>query len=295
MFSLAHLTLLECSPPKLVDIAARTGYDFVSLRMTPVTPAEHVYPLIGDRRLMRETKARLADTGLEVLDVELLRLDPATNLEGFLPFLEAGAELGARSVITQIPDPDRNRAIDRYGRLCDLAKPYDLDIALEFVSWTETPDLSVALTILEAAGRSNGKILVDILHFSRSGSTIADLMTIPSEWFPFVHLCDAPANAPSTVEEIIHSARTERLFPGNGGLNIRGIVEAIPEVPCSLEIPNTQLLKRLGPEGYARTAIEAAKNCLAQVAGYVPQQTNRERTRKAPQRQNIFRHQGTAA
>ena len=31
-FSLAHLTLLNCAPPELTEIAARAGYDFVSLR-----------------------------------------------------------------------------------------------------------------------------------------------------------------------------------------------------------------------------------------------------------------------
>ena len=35
-FSLAHLTMLECSPPRLIEIAAQAGYDFVSLRPIPV-------------------------------------------------------------------------------------------------------------------------------------------------------------------------------------------------------------------------------------------------------------------
>lgn len=34
-FSLAHLTILEAPPPELVRIAARTGYDFVGLRLIP--------------------------------------------------------------------------------------------------------------------------------------------------------------------------------------------------------------------------------------------------------------------
>jgi hypothetical protein len=66
--------------------------------------------------------------------VELVRLDPATEPESFLPFLEAGAELGARAVIAQLPDPDRTRAIDRYARICDLAEPFHLTVALEFDS-----------------------------------------------------------------------------------------------------------------------------------------------------------------
>lgn len=31
-YSLAYLTILGCPPPEMINIAARTGYDFVSLR-----------------------------------------------------------------------------------------------------------------------------------------------------------------------------------------------------------------------------------------------------------------------
>lgn len=294
-FSLAHLTLLQCAPPELIHIAARTGYDFVSLRMTAVTPYEQTYALMKDRRLMKETKTRLADTNLGVLDVELLRLDPVTEPESFLPFLEAGAELGARAVIVQLPDPDRNRAVDRYARVCDLARPFNLKVVLEFVSWTETPDLRAVNDIITSANRKNGGILVDILHFFRSGSSIADLRNIPREWFHFIHLCDAPRDTPSTTEDIILSARTARLFPGYGDLNIAGILNCIPEVPCSLEIPNLQLMKQLGPEEFARKALEAAKQCLGLETGGESPRTDREKTRKLEHRNDGFRRLGTAA
>ena len=33
LYSLGHLTLIECSPPELIYIAARAGYDAVSPRL----------------------------------------------------------------------------------------------------------------------------------------------------------------------------------------------------------------------------------------------------------------------
>ena len=89
-FSLAHLPVLQCTPPEVVEIAAETGYQFVSLRMTAVTPTEPTYPLMDDREMMKATKARLADTGVRVLDIELARMDPDTEPEAYLSFLEAG-------------------------------------------------------------------------------------------------------------------------------------------------------------------------------------------------------------
>jgi sugar phosphate isomerase/epimerase len=261
-FSLAHLTVLQCSPLEMVAIAAKTGYPYVSLRMTAVTPNEKTYPLMGDRALMKATKARMADTGVNVHDIELARMDPQTEPETYLKFLEAGAELGARAVIAQLPDPDRARAIDRFGRLCDLARPFGLTVDLEFLPWTDNKDLNTAADIIAAANQPNAGILVDTLHFDRSRSRLEDLRNVPREWFHFIHLCDAPKEIPTSTEDIIHTARAGRLFPGEGGLNLQEILACMPTVPYSLEIPNGALLNELGPEEFARRAIRAAKRCL---------------------------------
>lgn len=262
-FSLAHLTLQGCSLSEFIEIAARTGYDFISLRMTKVVPSDYIFPLIDDSGLRKQIGRMISKAGLSVLDVELVVFNPETEPETFLPFLEASAELGAQAVIVQIPDPDRQRALDRYTRLCELSSAFGLYAVLEFVSWTETPDLRSAAGIVRSAAKENGGILVDMLHFDRSGSELDDLCHIPPEWFRFVHLCDAPRATPALTEGIINTARTARLFPGQGDLKIREILQRIPEVPCSLEIPNKRLLNELGPEKFARQALTTAKTYLA--------------------------------
>ena len=98
-FSLAHLSALSLPPPQLVEVAARAGYRHVGLRLNRVTPNEPLYALADDKALMRETKARLADTGVTVLDIELARMGPDSDARSYLPILEAGAELGAAHVL----------------------------------------------------------------------------------------------------------------------------------------------------------------------------------------------------
>lgn len=259
-FSLAHLTVLQCSPPEMVDIAEKTGYSFVSFRMTSVTSTEKTFPLMDDKSLMKKTKDRLRTSGVKVLDIELARLDSDTEPETLLPFLEAGAELGACSVITQLPDYDRYRATDRFARLCELAKPFNLTIDLEFPSWTQVPNLETAVAILKEADCSNAGLLVDTLHFHRSGSNLELLKSLPREWFNFIHLCDAPETIPHTQDGLIYTAREDRYFPGHGGINLMRILECMPKVPYSLEIPNDLLLKQLGPEEFARQAIRASEH-----------------------------------
>ena len=265
-FSLAHLTTLQSTPPEMVKIAAKAGYQYVSLRMTAVTPNERTYPLMNDREMMKTTKELMADTGVRVHDIELARLDPETRPEAYIPFLEAGRELGARAVIAQLHDADRDRATERFARLCDLAKPLGLTVDLEFLTWTDNSDLMTSAAVLKAVNRSNAGLLVDTLHFERSNCSLDDLKKLPREWFHFVHLCDAPKEAPTTKEGLIHAARSERYFPGEGGLNLRDILDCIPTARYSLEIPNDDRVKAWGAEEYARRAIKAAEEFLAHPA-----------------------------
>lgn len=261
-FSIAHLMLLECSPIELIQIADRTGYHYVSLRLTAVAPSETIFPLVTDRRMMKSTKAQLAETGVKILDIELARMGPDVEPDSYLPILDAGAELGARHLIGQLPDPNRERAIDRFAKLCDLAVPFNITVNLEFPSWTETPSLNAAADVLKQVNRPNAGILVDILHFARSDSTLDQLSALPREWFNFVHLCDAAIIPPDSTAGLIHTARCDRNFPGEGGINVRDIIECMPQVPYSLEIPNNILKKQLGAEEYARRAINTAKQYL---------------------------------
>lgn len=258
-YSLAHLTALSLSPPELVEAAADAGYRYVGLRLVQVTPDEPHYPLATDPALMRTTKVRLAATGVEVLDIELARIGPDANPRDYLRFLEAGAELGARHVITQLPDPDVSRKTDRFAQLCEMARPFGLTIDLEFPSWTETPDLATAARVLRAADQPNMGMLVDLLHFARSGSSVADLRELPAGWFHFAHVCDAPAEPPDDQDGIIHAARFERLFPGEGGLDVRGILAALPSgIPYALEIPHATRVAQVGAKEHARLARVAA-------------------------------------
>jgi 4-hydroxyphenylpyruvate dioxygenase len=265
-YSLAHLTALSLSPPDLVDAAADAGYRFVGLRLTRVTAQEPHYPLATDAGLMRTTKVRLAATGIEVLDIELARIGPNERLVDFQRVLEAGAELGARHVITQLPDPDRSRKIERFAQLCEMARPLGLTVDLEFPSWTETPDLREATRVLRAAKQPNAGILIDLLHFARSGSSVDDLRQLPAEWFHFAHVCDAPAEVPATTEGIIHTARFERLYPGEGGIDVEGITDALPSsIPFALEIPRAMLVAQVGGKEHARQAITATRRYFERV------------------------------
>jgi sugar phosphate isomerase/epimerase len=211
--SLAHLTVISLAPPQMVDVAALTGFRYVGLRLIAVTPENPGYSLMNDKTMMRETKARLADTGIGIHDIEFVRFAPATDVERFLPFLEAGAELGARHVVTAAYDPDGGRLIERFGALCYLAAPFRPTIDMEFFPWTHVPNLSQAAAVVAAAGRPNSGILADALHFDRSASTIEQLDAVPPSRLPFAHLCDGMLHCSSPVPKRTRLPNPMKLEP----------------------------------------------------------------------------------
>jgi hypothetical protein len=133
-FSLAHLTVLSLAPPEVVEVAARTGYQTVGLRLLRVMETTPGYPLMDDKPMMRATKTAMAATGVGVLDIELVRITPDIEVASLEPFLAAGAELGARYVITSPYDSDLARLADRLAAISDLASQYRLRPVLEFFS-----------------------------------------------------------------------------------------------------------------------------------------------------------------
>ena len=72
---------------------------------------------------------------------------------------------------------------------------------------------------------------------------------------------------PTTNEGLIHTARFERLFPGEGGIDMHGILAALPAgIPYALEIPRATLVAQVGAKEHARLAIAAARRHLEAAA-----------------------------
>ncbi len=263
-FSLAHLTVLGCSPSEMAYIAAMTGYDYISIRPIYMgLPNEPNYDLAANKEMFKHTKRALKDTGVKVHDIELARVYDGVDIASYEPAFEVAAELGAKSVLSSIWTPDKAFYIEKFAELCDLAKKYNLNVELEFVSWADVGNLKQAVEVLKAVDKDNAGVMIDTLHFNRSRVQLSELDEIPKEWFHFAHLCDGPAEIPTTKEGLIHTGRDERLYLGEGGINIADIVSHLPQdIVYSLELPHIARAKELGYAEHARRCIETAQNYL---------------------------------
>jgi sugar phosphate isomerase/epimerase len=262
-FSLSHLTVLQSAPPSVVEIAARSGYSLLGLRLIPSGPGGIAYPLMTDKMMMRDTRARLADTGMRVFDIESVRLDAATSASGYLPLLQAGAELGASTVIASGFDPDPGRTAEAFAALCESAAAFGLMVHLEFIPWSSIRTPSEARRVIEGSGQKNARVLLDVLHLDRSGGTVADLAGLDGA-MDYFHLCDAPRLHDGREDDLIRTARSARLLPGDGEIDLRSVIQAAPaDAVIGIEVPSTDLRRRLGAEELARRALLATKKVIA--------------------------------
>jgi sugar phosphate isomerase/epimerase len=263
-FSLAALTVLELAPPALVDIAAACGYQHVGIRLLPATAGGPAYPLMDDELGLKETLARLDATGVTVADLEIVAFRPETDIASFAAFLETGERLGARNILVAGYDPDLNRFADRFAGFCQAAARHGLTADLEFMPWTCVPNLATASQVVAQAGQPNGGILVDALHFDRSNSSTAELARVPVGRLHYWQICDAPAERPTTTDALIHAARYERMFPGEGGIDLKSLTRAMPaDIVVSIEVPTVELAKTVDARTRAQRAIDAARKVIA--------------------------------
>ena len=262
--SLAALTVLELTPPEMVTCAAVAGYSHVGIRLLPATATEPQYDIVGDTPLLREVERRLADTGVKVLDVEIFRIKPETRVTEYEAAIATAARLGAAELLVAGNDPDEARLVGTFAAFCDLAGRYGLRASLEFMPWTDAKDLSQAARIVQRSGCANAGVLIDPFHLSRSRSRIADIAAIPASRLHFMQFCDVPAAIPPTMDAILAEARAERLFPGEGGVDLLGLLRAVPrDVPLSLEVPTHTLARSVGATERARRALAATQRVLA--------------------------------
>ncbi|MEZ5448838.1 MAG: sugar phosphate isomerase/epimerase [Thiolinea sp.] len=262
-FSLSYLTVLEATPPEAVRIAAACGYDFVGFRITPAG-SEPPFPLLTDNRLLRETKAALADTGVQVADIEIVRINADFDAQSTLPFLERCAELEARHILVAGDDADLQRTAGHFAEFCELAAQYRLTADLEPMPWTGVKHVRDALQVLELAGHDNGYILLDALHVARSDSSYADIAAIDPARINYVQFCDAPQLANPSVEQLIHTARDERRLPGQGDIDLAGFLRVIPkDKVLAVEVPRKAESATLPALHRAREGLEALQALLA--------------------------------
>ncbi len=262
-FSLAYLTIPGIEPVEQIKVAKATGYDFVSLRTIPMgLCSEPQVCLEKDNQLYQKIRQALKDYDIGLLDIELVRVreDLPTDYRGAF---EKGAELGATQILSSVWTKDFSYAIDCYGKICEQAAQYGMTVNLEFPIVSSLTTLKDTIAIQDQVNAANLKILMDMIYVHWDGVTPEDIEKINPERFGLIHLCDCPKNPEQS--KIVEVVREGRAYCGEGEVNLKGLLKALPENPCSIELPNTNQILNLGVQGHAARCLQTAKALFTNV------------------------------
>ena len=174
--------------------------------------------------------------------------------------LEAGARLGAEHALAGGNDPEEQRLIQNFGDLCQATATTDMIVNLEPIPLIDVGTLAQAARILSAVDQPNSGIVIDPIHFDRAEERFDTIANLAGKWLRYMQFCDAPAERPDR-EGMQFQARFERMVPGEGELDLMGLLGALPrDLPIALEVTMTELARTVG-------AVERAKRLLAATRG----------------------------
>jgi sugar phosphate isomerase/epimerase len=226
-----------------VSAAAAAGFDSIS-----IWPNIWRHAMRKDGLSIFDMRAMLDDHGLKMTDVDAYRDWAPPPTQDSLAFgpnksgiprrecLEVCAALGGTTIVavhlTDVP-LNYDRDIEAFATLCDDAAEHGLRIGLEFVAFSNIPDVATAMKIVDGAARDNGGLIVDLWHHARSTFDNAALAKVPGEKVYTVQFSDGPAQSPyGLVEEAMY----HRQWPGAGDLDVTGFLQTLDSIGASASI-----------------------------------------------------------
>jgi len=256
--------MIEVPPIGLVRAAQQAGFNYTGFRLTP-TSSGIDHGILGNGVAIRELKSVIADSGVGVLDVEVIRIKEDGPTADPMPLFEAAEYLGARYVITTLEDPDPVRRVESLALLAAQAAEYQLALSVEFMLFSAAPTLQMACESVLATGASNVVVLADVLHLVRSGGAPDDMLDYPARLFPYVQICGAEGSsaAPDAAAARVEAVKA-RLMPDQGELPVREFTECIPTgAILAVECPLVGLGNPADPAALAVDLLAAARRASA--------------------------------
>ena len=261
-----NISVFGLPPVQFVNLAADLGCRYISTGLSAIPYNPHGYPtwsLRDDPALRRAMIAAMRDRGIAISLGEGLTVRPDMDVRDRAAELDLMCELGVKRINAVSMDPDFARTCDQFAKLAEMADAVGVETTVELVPGLTIGDLPTALAVIRHVGRPNFRLLIDTMHFVRSGSTAADLAALDPNLIGYAQLCDAPlvSKFPTYMEE----AMFERMVPGTGELPLHEVVAALPaHIVVALEVPQRSLAEAgVGPRERLGNCVTAARSLLA--------------------------------
>lgn len=251
---------------KEIETAAKAGFRAVEIWV------ETLETFLKSGGTLPEARKRLADLGVTVegaIGFAQWIVDDAVvrnkGLEQLQREMEMLAGVGCRRIAcppagaTNQTDLDLRRAGERYRAILELGDKTGVVPQLELWGFSKSLSrLSEVLFVAAESGHPSARLLLDVYHLYKGGSSPDSLKLVGRPAIEIFHVNDYPANPP---RETI--ADSDRIYPGDGIAPIRDILKQIknPDRPIVLS------LELFNKTYFAQDALQVAKTGLAKVKG----------------------------
>jgi sugar phosphate isomerase/epimerase len=208
------------SLPDVIRATATAGFDAIGADLASVEAHVAAGGSVG------EIAATVAEVGLRCSDVLVLVPGADGDLTGAARTLGrlAGA-LQAPACIAAVAAPvPWDELVASLGECASILAGYGCRLAVEFTPYSALPTLKEATELCDAIGWDRAGLVLDSLHFFRSGAPWDDLADLRPENIAVVQWDDVPAPAPASL---VDESRNARLLPGEGGLPLQELASAI--------------------------------------------------------------------
>lgn len=259
-----NLSTFGLDPVEFIHLAADLGCGHVSLNLRGSANRLDIYPewnFATGHALRRTMMQALAERQIAVSLMEGFAVAPGIDVRDQQHGLDIACDLGTRAICVVSMDKDEARTHDQYATLAELAAARGLVTTTEACAGVYRT-LAKSMRAIEAVARPDFVLLIDTMHFFRSGSTVADLAALDPAVVGHIQLCDVPM--PAEIGDYMEEALYERRAPGDGHLPLAEFLAHVaPQVPLGLEVPiRSEALAGVPPHERLGRIVRQAKALL---------------------------------
>lgn len=250
---------------KELETASKAGFKAVEIWM------DSLQAYLTKGGTLKDAKKRLDDLNVQVVNAigfaEWIVEDESKRKAGVEQMKkEMGmlAQLGCKRTAappmgaTNNPLPDLGRVAERYRTILELGKQTGVTPQLEMWGFSKNLSrVSDVMYVALASGGSSAKVLLDIFHIYKGGSSIETLPLISPFAIDVLHVNDYPAHlSAATITD------ADRIYPGDGVAPIRRVLQILKNASKPLIISCEVFNKKYYSQdalAVARTAMEKMK------------------------------------
>lgn len=220
-FHTIHFSPMFGGSAAILDVIAETGaagFDAIGLDLASVDAARSTSAA--------DMAAAIADAGLSCSDVLVLLPGADDDLAATAHRLGELAEAtGAPWCIAAVASPvPHDELVQSLDTCADVLAGHGCRLAIEFTAYSALSTLADARALCAQLGEERAGLVLDALHFFRSGAPWDELSQVRARDIAVVQWDDAPREAPGSL---VHESRNGRLLPGEGGLPLTQLAAAI--------------------------------------------------------------------